>query len=89
MKSNDAELKKSAHNLRGLLNDLKRRPEDAAKELSFDIEDLEDFLSGTKPVSSEFIQAACDKWPINERDFFVIKDDCPSGLKIMRSSDSK
>ena len=88
MKSNDAELKKSAHNLRGLLNDLKRRPEDAAKELRFDIEDLEDFLSGTKPVSLEFIQAACDKWPINERDFFVIKDDCPSGLKIMRSSDS-
>jgi len=88
MKFDNAELKKSAHNLRGLLNDLKRRPEDAAKELSFDIEDLEDFLSGTKPVSSEFIQAACDKWPINERDFFVIKDDCPSGLKIMRSSDS-
>ena len=88
MKFDNAELKKSAHNLRGLLNDLKRRPEDAAKELSFDIEDLEDFLSGTKPVSLEFIQAACDKWPINERDFFVIKDDCPSGLKIMRSSDS-
>ena len=88
MKSNDAELKKSAHNLRGLLNDLKRRPEDAAKELGFDIEDLEDYLSGTKPISSEFIQVACDKWPINERDFFVIKDDCPSGLKIMRSSDS-
>ena len=55
MKSNDAELKKSAHNLRGLLNDLKRRPEDAAKELGFDIEDLEDYLSGTKPISSEFI----------------------------------
>ena len=88
MNSSDAELKKSAHNLRGLLNDLKRRPEDAAKELGFDIEDLEDYLSGTKPISSEFIKAACDKWPINERDFFVIKDDCPSGLKIMRSSDS-
>ena len=88
MNYSDAELKKSAHNLRGLLNDLKRRPEDAAKELGFDIEDLEDYLSGTKPISSEFIKAACDKWPINERDFFVIKDDCPSGLKIMRSSDS-
>ena len=88
MKFDNAELKKSAHNLRGLLNDLKRRPEDAAKELGFDIEDLEDYLSGTKPISSEFIQVACDKWPINERDFFVIKDDCPSGLKIMRSSDS-
>ena len=46
MKSNDAELKKSAHNLRGLLNDLKRRPEDAANELGFDIKDLEDYLSG-------------------------------------------
>ena len=89
MKYNESELKKSAHNLRGLLNDLKRRPEDAAKELGFKIEDLEDYLAGKKPISLEFIQTACDKWPINERDFFVIKDDCPSGLKIMRSSDSK
>ena len=56
MKSNDAELKKSAHNLRGLLNDLKRRPEDAAKELGFDIEDLE-----VEGENEEYFDPECDK----------------------------
>ena len=88
MKLTDIELKKSGHNLRGLLNDLKRRPEDAAKELGFNVKDIEDYISGTKSIPSEFIRIACNKWPINERDFFVIRDDCPSGLKIMRSSES-
>ena len=31
---------KAGSNLRGLLNDLKRRPEDAARELEFPIEKL-------------------------------------------------
>ena len=89
MKLSKNELKKSGQNLRGLLNDLKRRPQDAANQLGFSIEEIEEYISGTKPISSEFINIACEKWPVNERDFFVIRDDCPSGLKIMRSSDSK
>tara|TARA_Y100000817_G_scaffold295990_1_gene271190 strand:+ start:217 stop:1557 length:1341 start_codon:yes stop_codon:yes gene_type:complete len=84
----DAELKKSGHNLRGLLNDLKRRPKDAADELGYKVQDLESYISGIKPIPPEFIKVACEKWPVNERDFFVIKDDCPDGLKIMRSSES-
>ena len=35
----EPELKKSGHNLRGLLNDLKRRPEDAAEELGYKLVD--------------------------------------------------
>tara|TARA_B100001996_G_scaffold373449_1_gene350949 strand:- start:3077 stop:4426 length:1350 start_codon:yes stop_codon:yes gene_type:complete len=89
MKLTENELKKSGQNLRGLLNDLKRRPQDAANELGVSIEEIEEYISGIKPISSEFINIACEKWPINERDFFVIRDDCPSGLKIMRSSVSK
>ncbi len=42
---------KAGSNLRGLLNDLKRRPEDAAKELDFPIEELNKFLEGDKEVS--------------------------------------
>ena len=88
MELKDSELKKSGHNLRGLLNDLKRRPEDAAEELGYKVQDIESYISGSKPIPFEFIQDACKKWPINERDFFVVKDDCPNGLKIMRSSES-
>ena len=88
MELRDSELKKSGHNLRGLLNDLKRRPEDAAEELGYKVQDIESYISGSMPIPFEFIQDACKKWPINERDFFVVKDDCPNGLKIMRSSES-
>ena len=35
MKLSKNELKKSGQNLRGLLNDLKRRPQDAANHLGF------------------------------------------------------
>ena len=45
---------KAGSNLRGLLNDLKRRPEDAARELDFPIEELNEFLEGNKDVSFEF-----------------------------------
>ena len=39
---------KAGSNLRGLLNDLKRRPEDAARELDFPIEELMHFLKAVK-----------------------------------------
>ena len=41
---------KAGSNLRGLLNDLKRRPEDAARELDFPIEELNEFLEGNKSI---------------------------------------
>ena len=61
---------KAGSNLRGLLNDLKRRPEDAARELEFPIEELNEFLEGNKEISFEFIAKACKKWPVNEQRFF-------------------
>ena len=80
---------KAGSNLRGLLNDLKRRPEDAAKELDFPIEELNKFLEGDKEVSFEFISKACRKWPVNERDFFVVKDDTYLGIKKMTEETSQ
>lgn len=79
---------KAGSNLRGLLNDLKRRPEDAARELDFPIEELNAFLEGSKDVSFDFIAKACKKWPVNERDFFVVKDDTNSGIKKMTNENS-
>ena len=83
------ELKKSGSNLRGLLNDLKRRPEDAAEELNFPLKKLMQFINGEKEISYEFISLACKKWPVNERDFFVVKDDTEYGFKKMSSQNTK
>ena len=83
------ELQKSGSNLRGLLNDLKRRPEDAAQELNFPLDELKKYLDGEKVISSEFISLACKKWPVNERDFFVVKDDTEYGYKKMSAKTSK
>lgn len=76
-------------NLRGILNDLKRRPEDAARELGISREEMESFLSGEKAVTLELVKRATEIWPVNERDFFLLRDDCPSGVKIMRASESE
>ena len=83
------ELIKIGNNLRGLLNDIKRRPEDAARELNYPLDKINAFIKGSELISIDFITKACAIWPFNYRDFFVIQDDCPSGVKIMRSKDSE
>jgi len=75
--------------LRGLLNDIKRRPEDAAVELGIAKTELEKIIAGTQPLSFELIKKACSIWPLNERDFFSKRDDCPSGMRVMRAAESK
>tara|TARA_B100000378_G_scaffold186703_1_gene151403 strand:- start:618 stop:2900 length:2283 start_codon:yes stop_codon:yes gene_type:complete len=72
----------------GLINDLKRRPEDAAKELNISLEHMMDLLEGRKEISSEIISRAKKIWPVSSRDFFLIEDDCPNGVKIMHAEDS-
>ena len=73
----------------GILNDLKRRPIDAAEELNISLEEMNDILEGNKEISPEIITRAKTIWPINLRDFYLIEDDCPQGIKIMREADSK
>ena len=72
----------------GMLNDLKRRPKDAAKELNISLEDIMDIIEGRKEISSEIIVRAKKIWPVSSRDFYLIEDDCPNGIKIMRAEDS-
>jgi len=72
----------------GMLNDLKRRPQDAANELNVPLEEITDIIEGKKEISSEIISRAVKIWPVNYRDFFLIRDDCPNGIKIMRNEDS-
>lgn len=84
-----SEKKRVGANFLGLLNDLKRRPEDAAKELDVPLEYINQIIQGEKEISPDLINRIIKKWPINTRDLYLIHDDCPLGVKIMRAEDSK
>ena len=84
----DNYLIRSGNNFLGILNDVKRRPEDAARELDVPIDEINSIISGKKKISAELIDRAVKIWPVNERDFHIIFDDCPTGVLIMTSSES-
>ena len=52
------ELVKSGKNFLGILNDIKRRPEDASRELQIPIEEIHAMIEGKKPLSQELIKMA-------------------------------
>ena len=83
------ENKRIGSNFLGILNDLKRRPEDAAKDLGVSIDEISLIIDGKKKLTSDIISRAAEVWPINERDFYIIKDDCDFGVKIMTNENSK
>ena len=82
------ENKRIGSNFLGILNDIKRRPSDAAKELGISNDEIQNIINGKIKLSSEIISKATKIWPVNSRDFYTMHDDCPSGLKIMRCEDS-
>lgn len=84
----DNYLVRSGQNLLGILNDLKRRPEDAARELNVPVDELYGYLRGEKEIPHGLVETAVSKWPVNERDFYVLRDDAPTGVKIMRAYES-
>ena len=84
----DSFLIRSGNNFLGILNDIKRRPEDAAEELGISIDEINLIISGQKNISSKLIEKAVKIWPVNERDFYIISDDCSTGILIMNADDS-
>ena len=86
--SKNQELIRFGNYFLGMLNDLKRRPVDAAKELNVSLEEIMNIINGRKEISSEIIIRATKVWPVNLRDFYLIKDDCSNGVKIMRVEES-
>ena len=72
---------KTGSNFLGILNDIKRRPEDAAKELDVSLELIYSIINGQSELPSELVEKATKVWPVNKRDFFVIEDDCADGIK--------
>ena len=71
---------------RKILNDLKRRPEDAAKDLKISTKKLLQILNNKTKTDFDIIQKATKVWPINYGDFFSFEDDTKNDFKIMRSS---
>ncbi len=80
---------KTGSNFLGILNDIKRRPEDAANELGVSLELITSIIDGTAELSADLVEKATKIWPVNKRDFYVIEDDCPDGIKIMSYLDSE
>ena len=88
-KSQSKELIKSGQNFLGILNDLKRRPDDAATELGISLEEITQIIDGEKILSQEIIEKAVKIWPLNVSDFYIIYDDTPTGVKLMSAEESK
>lgn len=84
---NDAE-RAGAH-LRTTINDLKRRPEDAARDLGIALDEMNALLDGRTTLSPALRAKAAQVWGcVNERDLLLIGDDAPNGIKIMRAAQS-
>ncbi|WP_158890669.1 XRE family transcriptional regulator [Amycolatopsis anabasis] len=73
---------------RAVINDLKRDPASAARDLEVPVEVVEDILGGRRAIPPEVLERAVRVWPVNERDFFPIHDDAPEGVRIMRAAES-
>jgi len=69
---------------RKILNDLKRRPEDAAKDLKISKKKILNILSNKSELDFKTIKRAVKIWPVNYGDFFPFFDDTKKDFKIMR-----
>ncbi|MBT3548602.1 MAG: hypothetical protein HOI56_02000 [Gammaproteobacteria bacterium] len=75
--------------LRQILNDLKRRPEDAAKELQISISQFNKLLNGTSILTEKLVREITSIWPIKLVDLINPFYDTESSYKIMKASSSK
>jgi len=73
---------------RKILNDLKRRPEDAAQELNISSEEINKILNGKVDPDFKLLKKATEIWPINLNDFFGIEDDTTNNYKIFTKAES-
>lgn len=73
---------------RKILNDLKRRPEDAARELNIQSEEINKILNGELDPDFRLLKKATEIWPINLNDFFGIEDDTINNYKIFTNAES-
>jgi hypothetical protein len=84
----DAYRARAGTTLRGILNDLKRNPEAAAAELEVAPATLGAMIDGRSLPWPSLVERAATIWPVNERDFYPIHDDAPTGVLVMRAAES-
>ncbi|HYF11796.1 MAG TPA: NTP transferase domain-containing protein, partial [Actinomycetota bacterium] len=80
---------RSGENFRAILNDLKRRPEDAAAELGVSLPEIEEIIGGKRVLPAKLVEKATATWPVSPRDFYLLHDDAPTGVRIHRATDSE
>lgn len=73
------------------LNDLKRTPEAAAKDLGFNNDVVKQILKGStsKNEALEFIDKMGQVYPIDASELKLIEDDTDNGARFMRIADSR
>jgi uncharacterized RmlC-like cupin family protein len=79
----------SSLRLRQVINDLKRRPEDASKDLKISQSTFNLYLKGKKKLDESFVKKAIKVWPVNIGDFINSNYHKSNSYKIMRVKDSK
>ena len=80
---------RSGENFRAILNDLKRRPEDAAAELGVPVSEIDEIIGGQRALPAALVEKATATWPVSPRDFYLLNDDAPTGVRIHRAADSE
>ena len=71
---------------RKILNDLKRRPEDAAADLGVNKSIIHKILKSNEVSDLSIIEKAVKAWPVNYSDFFYTQDDTKNNYKIFKLS---
>ena len=79
----------SSLRLRQVINDLKRRPEDASKDLKLSQSSFNSYLKGKKKLDESFVKKAIAAWPVNINDFINSNYHKSNPYRIMRVKDSK
>ena len=78
----------SSKKFRKILNDLKRRPEDAAKDLGVSRNKIKEILKKRNFSDLSLIEKAVKVWPVNYSDFFHTEDDTKNNYKIFKLSEA-
>jgi len=81
---------RAGENLQRIFSGLKRRREDAARELGYSLDEITSMIRGEAGIPHELAEKASQIWPVNVRDFYLIADDAiRDGIILMRAEDSK
>ena len=51
--------------------------------------EINSIIDGKQELSFDLVSKATSIWPVNTRDFFIVRDDSETGIKIMTATESK